>query len=218
VAWPGPKATEATVAAVRKLGLAIGGSVGLAALVTQAARSDELFLGYLLNTVVNRVPFPAARLALYRAAGLRIGPNSNIMMNVRVMTPQGIEIGDHCIIGEFCQLDGRAVRLGEGPGLKIGDNVNVGAYTAFIAGSHEPDSPDFAGPLARTVVQDRAWITMNCTVLAGVTVGEGAVVSAASLVNKDVPPYTMVGGVPAKYLKDRSRDLRYTLSNRARWI
>jgi len=227
VAWTGPKATEATettvarVAAMRKLGLAVGGSaglVGLAALVTQAARSDELFLGYLLNTVVNKIPFPTARLALYRAAGLRIGPDSNIMMNVRVMTPQGIEIGDHCIIGEFCQLDGRAVRLGEGPGLTIGDNVNIGAYTAFIAGSHEPDSPDFAGPLARTVVQDRAWITMNCTVLSGVTVSEGAVVSAASLVNKDVPPYTMVGGVPAKYLKDRSRDLRYTLSNRARWI
>ncbi len=203
---------------MRKLGLAVGGSLGLAALVAQSARSDELFLGYLLNTVVNKIPFPAARLALYRAAGMRIGPSSNIMMHARVMTPQGIEIGDHCIIGEFCQLDGRAVRLGDGPGLTIGDNVNVGAYTAFIAGSHEPDSPDFAGPLGKTVVHDRAWVTMNCTVLAGVTIGEGAVVSAASLVNKDVAPYTMVGGVPAKYLKDRSRDLRYTLVNRARWI
>jgi acetyltransferase-like isoleucine patch superfamily enzyme len=207
-----------TEAAMRKLGLAIGGAVGLAALVARAARSDELFLGYLLNTVVNKVPFPATRLALYRAAGMRIGRDSTLMMHVRVMSPQGIEIGDHCIIGEFCWLDGRAVRLGDGPGLTIGDNVNIGANTIFIAGSHEPDSPDFAGPLKKTVVQDKAWITMNCTVLSGVTVGEGAVVSAASLVNRDVAPYTMVGGVPAKYLKDRSRDLRYSLVNRARWI
>ncbi len=105
---------EVTEAAMRKLGLAVGGSLGLAALVAQAARSDELFLGYLLNTVVNKIPFPAARMALYRAAGMRIGPDSNIMMHARVMTPQGIEIGDHCIIGEFCQLDGRAVRLATG--------------------------------------------------------------------------------------------------------
>lgn len=203
---------------MKKLALTVGGTLGLAAMVAQAARSDELFLGYLLNTVVNKIPFPTARLALYRAAGMSIGPKSNIMMHVRVLTPNGIEIGDHSIIGEYCQLDGRAVRLGEGPGLVIGDNVNIGAYTHFIGGGHEPNSPDFHGPLARTIVHDRVWITMNCTVLAGVTVGEGAVVSAVSLVNKDVAPYTMVGGVPAKYLKDRNRDLRYTLFNRARWI
>ena len=101
---------------MKKLALAVGGTVGLAAVVAQAARSDELFLGYLLNTVVNKIPFPTARLALYRAAGMRVGPNSNIMMHVSVLTPNGIEIGDHSIIGEYCQLDGRAVRLGEGPG------------------------------------------------------------------------------------------------------
>lgn len=201
-----------------EVGVGGGGTVGVAALVARAARSNELLIGYLLNTVVNKIPFPTVRLALYRAAGMRIGRDSNIMMHVRVMTPQGIEIGDNCIIGEFSWLDGRAVRLGEGPGLRIGNNVNIGANTIFIAGSHEPDSSDFVGPLKKTVVQDRAWITMNCTILYGVTVGEGAVVSAASLVNKDVAPYTMVGGVPAKYLKDRSRDLQYTLFNRVRWI
>src|SRR4029453_6473753 len=130
---------------MKKLGFAVGGAVGLAALVAQAARSDGLFLCYLLNTVVNKIPFPTTRLALYRAAGMRIGPNSNIMMHVRVLTPNGVQIGDHSIIGEYCQLDGRAVRLGEGPGLVIGDNVNIGAYTHFIGGGHEPNSPDFHG-------------------------------------------------------------------------
>jgi acetyltransferase-like isoleucine patch superfamily enzyme len=204
---------------MKKLGLAVGGTVALAALVARAARTeDELFLGYLLNTFVNKIPFPAPRLALYRAAGMRIGPNSNIMMHVRVLSPAGIEIGDHCIIGEYCQLDGRADRVGEGPGLKFGDNINVGGYCTFIAGGHDPESPEFAGIIKKTFVEDRAWITMNCTVLAGVTIGEGAVVAPLSLVNRDVAPYTMVGGVPAKYLKERTRGLPYELVNRARWI
>lgn len=203
---------------MKKALLALGGPLAFAALIRRGARSDELFLDYLLNTVVNKIPFPTVRLALYRAAGMRIGSGSNIMMHVRVMAPQGIEIGDHCVIGEFAWLDGRAVRVGEGPGLKIGNNVNVGARTVFIPGGHLPDSADFLGLPEKTFVEDNVWITMNCTILYGLTVGEGAVVSAASLVNKDVAPYTMVGGVPAKYLKDRTRDLSYTLHNRARWI
>jgi len=61
------------------------------------------------------------------------------MMHVRVMAPHGIEIGDNCIIGEFAWLDGRAVRVGEGPGLRIGNNVNIGARTVFTPGGHLPD-------------------------------------------------------------------------------
>ena len=203
---------------MKKSLLGAAGTLALAALIRQSARSNELFLDYLLNTFVNKIPFPTTRLALYRAAGMRIGKNSNIMMHVRVMAPHGIEIGDNCIIAEFVWLDGRAVRVGEGPGLKIGNNVNVGARTVFIPGGHLPDSPDFYGLPEKTFVEDNVWITMNCTILYGLTIGEGAVVSAASLVNKDVPPYTMVGGVPARHLRDRTRDLDYKLYNRERWI
>ncbi len=203
---------------MRQSSLALGGTLALAALIRRGVRSNELFLDYLLNTVVNKIPFPDVRSGLYRAAGMRIGRESNIMMHVRVMAPHGIEIGDNCIIGEFAWLDGRAVRVGEGPGLRIGNNVNIGARTVFIPGGHLPDSADFFGLPEKTFVEDNVWITMNCTILYGLTIGEGAVVSAASLVNKDVPPYTMVGGVPARHLKDRSRDLEYKLFNRARWI
>ena len=204
-------------AVMKRSALAFGSMLALAALIRRAC-SNELFLDYLLNTVVNKIPFPTTRLALYRAAGMRIGHNSNVMMHVLVMSSHGIEIGDNCIIGEFVWLDGRAVRVGEGPGLKIGNNVNVGANTIFIPGGHLPDSADFFGLPEKTFVEDNVWIAMNCTILYGLTVGEGAVVSAASLVNKDVAPYTMVGGVPARYLKDRARDLDYKLYNRERWI
>lgn len=203
---------------VKGAALTGAGVLGLALLVRREARRNELFLNYLLNTLVNKIPFPDQRLVLYRAAGMKIGKESNIMMHANVMAPHGIEIGDNCIIGEHCWLDGRAVRVGEGPGLRIGNNVNVGARTVFIPGGHLPDAADFYGLPEKTVVEDYVWITMNCTILYGLTIGEGAVVASGAVVSKDVAPYTIVGGVPARYIRDRSRDLSYTLHNKEWWI
>ncbi len=203
---------------VKRAALAAGCVLGLALLVRREVRRNELFLNYLLKTFVNKIPFPDQRLALYRAAGMKIGKDSNIMMHANVMAPHGIEIGDNCIIGEHCWLDGRAVRVGEGPGLRIGNNVNVGARTVFIPGGHLPDSSDFYGLPEKTVVEDYVWIAMNCTILYGLTIGEGAVVASGAVVSKDVAPYTIVGGVPARYIRDRSRDLSYTLYNKEWWI
>ena len=72
----------------------------------------------------------------------------------------------------------------------------------------------FAEPI---VIGDRVWIGMNATVLGGVTIGEGAVVAAGSVVTKDVPPFTVVGGVPARPIKDRERELTYRLAYRPNW-
>jgi maltose O-acetyltransferase len=59
---------------------------------------------------------------------------------------------------------------------------------------------------------------MRATILPGVTVGEGAYVAAAALVNRDVPPWTLVGGVPARKIRDRQRTIEYTLKHTPRWI
>ena len=55
---------------------------------------------------------------------------------------------------------------------------------------------------APIIIQDKVWIGMNCIILPGVTIGQGAVVAAGSIVNKDVPPFALVGGVPAKVLRN----------------
>jgi maltose O-acetyltransferase len=68
------------------------------------------------------------------------------------------------------------------------------------------------GLLGKIVIEDNAWIAMRAILLPGVTVGEGAYVAAAALVNRDVEPYTLVGGVPARKIRDRSRDIEYTCS------
>ena len=172
---------------------------------------DPLLLDYLLNTFVNKIPFPELRMGLYRSAGMTVDPTTNIMMHVSVLQAQDISIGPNCIIGPFATLDGRGT-------MTIGRNVNVAGEVLTIGGHHLVDSPMAEGLLGKIVIEDNAWIAMRAILLPGVTVGEGAYVAAAALVNRDVEPYTLVGGVPARKIRDRSRDIEYTLQHFPRWI
>jgi acetyltransferase-like isoleucine patch superfamily enzyme len=168
---------------------------------------------YLLNHVVNRVPFVEPRMRLYAALGVRFADwkRTTIMLGADVFSPRELEIGANTIIGPRCALDARG-------GLTIGRNVNVSGGSAFQTGMHLVDSPTFDADFRPIVVEDRAWIAQNAMVLPGVTIGEGAVVAAGSVVTKDVAPYTVVGGTPARRLRDRSRELTYELSFRHNWI
>ncbi|MGH2448188.1 MAG: acyltransferase [Chloroflexota bacterium] len=172
---------------------------------------DPLLLDYLLNTIVAKIPFPHLRMELYRRAGLEVHPTTNIMMHCTVLEARQINIGPHCIIGPYTTLDGRAK-------LTIGENVNVAGHVLTIGGHHDVDSPIALGILGTVTIEDYAWIAMRATILPGVTVGKGAYVAAQALVNRDVEPYTLVGGVPAKKIRDRSHDLTYTLEHFPRWI
>lgn len=172
---------------------------------------DPLFVDYLLNTFVNKIPFPQVRMALYRQAGLKVDITSNIMMYGFVLDAHKITIGPNCIIGPFTTLDGRGT-------LTIGRNVNVAGQVLTIGGHHLVDSPTAEGLVGKIVIEDNAWVGMRATILPGMTIGEGAYVAAAALVNRDVAPYTLVGGVPAKKIRDRNRDIRYTLEHLPPWI
>jgi acetyltransferase-like isoleucine patch superfamily enzyme len=93
--------------------------------------------------------------------------------------------------------------------LKIGNNVNISSYTLIQTLTHDPQNPDFVCLERPVVIGDYAWIGARAIICPGVTVGEGAVVAAGAVVTKNVPPYTIVGGNPAAYIKDRTRNLRY---------
>lgn len=194
---------------MRLTGFGVGAT--LAYSIVLNARRDSVFVDYLLNTFANKIPFSQLRMALYRLAGMKVDRTSNIMMYAFVLQAQDISIGPNCIIGPFTTLDGRAT-------LTIGRNVNVAGEVLTIGGYHSVDSPTAEGHLGKIVIEDNAWIAMRATILPGVTVGEGAYVAAAALVNRDVEPYTLVGGVPAKKLRDRSRNVQYTLHHFPSWI
>ena len=139
--------------------------------------------------------------------GIKIGKHSAIHWRARFYHPSGVSIGDHSIIGYDAFLDGRY-------GIVIGKNVNIGGEVAMFTAQHDPETIDFAMVGAPIIIGDLVYIGTRATILPGVTIGEGAVIATGAVVVKDVPAYTMVGGVPAKYIKDRRRDLNYNLNFR----
>ncbi|SFC27128.1 maltose O-acetyltransferase [Nocardioides terrae] len=165
------------------------------------SRGYRLFGAFL----VGRVPNHAFRLWWYRnVLGMRIGAHTSFHWRATFYQPDGVRIGAHTIIGNDCFLDGRRT-------LVIGDNVNIGGHVQIFTLEHNPDAHDFAVQGGPVVIGDRAYVATRATILPGVTIGEGAVVAAGAVVTKDVAPYAIVGGVPAKFLRERSRDLDYVL-------
>lgn len=133
--------------------------------------------------------------------------SSTIYYGVIIRGGHNLRIDEHSIIGDECILDARC-------GLYIGKNVNIGAKTSFWTDSHDMNDPYFRGNNKRgpIKVEDYAWIGPHCVILKQVTIGEGAVVAAGSVVTKDVEPYSVVAGIPAKKIGERNRDLRYELN------
>jgi acetyltransferase-like isoleucine patch superfamily enzyme len=166
-----------------------------------------------LNHVVCRVPLAAPRMRAYAALGVRLpDPRSAvIMLDCEVFAPRRLELGHRTIVGPRALLDARG-------GLRLGDDVNVSGRVRFMTAKHDVQDPDFAAVFERTVVEDRVWIAIGATVLGGLRVGEGAVVAANATVTRDVAPFTIVAGTPARPVGERTRDLRYRLGYRPNWL
>lgn len=162
------------------------------------------------NRVLTHVPINDLRVAYLRLIGMRAGSHTYLFAGSEVLSPQSVEIAGNCHIGRFCQIDGRG-------GIRIGKNVVIASHTLLITADHDPQSEDFGGRLGAIVLEDRVWLGSRVTVLKGVTIGEGAVVAAGSVVHRDVPPWTIVSGVPAQKIGDRSKQQTYRIDYGPRW-
>lgn len=157
------------------------------------------------------------RLLLYRHVfRVRIGKDTSIHWRAEFNQPAGVRIGHNTIIGNDAFLDGRMKHFllwkkKHGFPLTIGNNVSISGEVRIYTMEHDIDSPDFSEVGAPVVIDDYAVIGTRVTILPGVTIGRGAVVASGAVVTKDVPPFTVVGGVPAKHIKDRNKNLTYTL-------
>jgi maltose O-acetyltransferase len=138
---------------------------------------------------------------------MSIGQGSSIHRHCRVYKPTQVKIGRNTVVNYGVLLDGRG-------GLDIGDVVSISEGTMILTSSHDVDSPDFAYVCDGVTIGDYAFIGSRAQILPGVTIGEGAVVGAGAVVTRDVAPYTVVGGVPARYIRDRARNLSYRLHHR----
>jgi maltose O-acetyltransferase len=161
---------------------------------------------FLTNRVIARVPVYAVRHAWYRRVlGMRIGEGSAIFMDLYLYIrgrPRpgrpGIRIGRGSVVNQQCCLDSRG-------GLAIGDHVYISPGVWILTDSHDIEDPLFREILAPVTIGDYAWVGSRAMVLPGVTVGEGAVIAAGAVVTRDVAPYTIVAGVPARQIGTRNK-------------
>lgn len=161
-------------------------------------------LNYVTNHVISHVPSYRLRHEWYRKAlGVTLGPGASVQLGCYVwfygpgqLRRSGLRIGTNSRINRGCCLDGR------GP-LVIGDNVSVSPEVAIVTAHHRYDSQDFALESRGVVIDDHVWIGMRATILPGATIGRGAVVAAGAVVSGQVPPMTVVAGVPARPVADR---------------
>ena len=158
------------------------------------------YIFYLFNKgLFKELKYPLIK---YRSAFLQnknvieFGKNVTIAHNCFI-SPVSLKVGNNCWLGVNNFICGK---------VEIGNDVHLGPNVILPGASHIISE----APLSRsgstfkgTIIGDYVWIGSNVTILDGVTIGKGAIISANSLVNKDVARYSIVGGVPAKFLKMR---------------
>lgn len=161
-------------------------------------RIESYFLDFWLMvlTFIGYIPSHSLRNFFYLVSGIKIGKKSYIHYGARFYLPKNITIGNGTIIGDHAFIDGRER-------VVIGNNVDIASEVRIYNSEHDINSKTFKAINAPVEVGDYVFIGPRVTILPGVKIGRGAIVAAGSVVIKDVDPSTLVGGVPAKYIKDR---------------
>ncbi len=160
------------------------------------------FMIYLMNGPIASTPWWRLRKCIYRMLGAKIDRTSIMNMRQYILCPHHLKVGAHTHINRGCILDARG-------GITIGSCVSISYNVSLITGSHDATSTSFTDRYLPIEIGDYVWLGANVTVLTGVKIGRGAVVAAGAVVQKDVEPYTIVGGVPAKVIGHRPENLDY---------
>ena len=129
------------------------------------------------------------------------GKGNHIDFRTYFRYPHKISIGSDVTINRGCSIN--AGYLVKEATISIGNHVAIGPECSFFAAGHDTTDLQLADTGAPIVVKPNVWIGGGSVIIQGVTIGEGAIVAGGSLVSKSVEPYTIVGGNPAKKIKDR---------------
>ncbi|KKR70435.1 MAG: Acetyltransferase [Candidatus Woesebacteria bacterium GW2011_GWA2_40_7b] len=145
---------------------------------------------------VGHLPSHSIRKLEYKFFGIKIGKDSVIHMWANFFDPKNIKIGDDTIIGDHAFLDGRAK-------LSIGNHVDIASSVMIFNSEHDLSKNNFSAIVEPVEIGDYVFIGPRVIILPGVKIGKGAVLAAGAVVTKDVPSFTIVGGVPAKVIGER---------------
>jgi acetyltransferase-like isoleucine patch superfamily enzyme len=134
---------------------------------------------------------------------INIGADSDLYFGVCILT-----YGGNVTIGDRCSINPYTIIYGHGKGTKIGDDVLIAGHCLIIPASHIYNNIEL--PINSQgcssegiIIKNNVWIGAGCRILDGVTIETGAIIAAGSVVNKDVAANSIVGGVPAKFIKLR---------------
>jgi len=161
------------------------------------------FKNYLLNEWIMFIPLHRIRRFFIKKYLMHLGKDTYFLMGVEFRKGKNISIGDNCAINKGVLLDGR------GGELLIGNNVDIAQETNIWTLEHDVHDDYYASKGGSVIIEDYVWIASRVTILPGVRIGKGAVIGTNSVVTKEVPPMTIVAGVPAKSIGTRRSRLKY---------
>lgn len=163
----------------------------------------HFFAFYITNYLIAFVPIRFVRNFWYKCVlQTTIGKKTYIDMGIYFMCPWRLQIGSFTHINRRCFIDSRA-------SVKIGNSVCISHSVSIITASHDINSKKFLSVEKEIVIGDYVFVGANATILQGVSIGTGAVVCAGSVVTKNIEPYSVVAGVPAKVISKRTKILDY---------
>lgn len=198
--------------------------------VSRSASTLRAWRWYFLLRERNGLVFVGKHVTIHHAQYLSVGRAVTLgnYVTIDALSREGVILGDNVSIGAFTIIEATGIlrRLGKGfsigansnlgdycfvgaaGGVRIGDNVLIGQRVSFHSEDHvfaRTDLPIKAQGTTQhgIIVEDDCWLGSGVIILDGVTVHHGTVVAAGSVVTKDVPPYAVVGGVPAKVIRSR---------------
>ncbi len=128
--------------------------------------------------------------------GAQIGEGCVVPPTIKVLQPWKLRLGDHCLIGDgadFYNFDW----------ISVGSQTVISQHAYLCTGTHDYTDPTFPLDFAPITIGSECWIAADVFVSPGITIGDGTVVAARSVVVKDLPEWSVCGGYPCKVIKDR---------------
>ena len=159
----------------------------------------------MLNAIIFFIPFHIVRKTWSKMVLYKYGKDGYVSRNIIIKNPRNITIGNHVIINKNVLLDGR------GSKLIIGNNVDIAQDVQIWTQEHNTESSEHSLKSAPVLIGDNVWIASRATILPGVEIGNGAVIACCAVVTKNVMPYEIVAGVPAKAIGYRNSHINYLL-------
>jgi len=157
------------------------------------------------NMLVGKLPLHGLRRAYLQSYLGDLGAGTSIQTGCRFLNGRKVFFGQRNVINFDCLFDGRKYSI------RTGADVSIGPEATILTLAHDPQDSEFSDKGGDVIIGDRVWIAYRATILPGVEIGEGAVIAAGAIVTTNVAPFTIMAGVPARKIGERTHDLKYEL-------